>query len=167
MPSLPRYWRRTIILSVLIFGLALWFVLIRGTSPSPATGLSASATFAAIRATEYAPHPTPTPTPLPTITDWKTMTTFTGSGNLHTATFAVPIQWRIEWQCHGYSDGTAGVFGALPHDAHGSLIRDFASSACKARGVTDGHQNEIGVGLYWLEIIAGGAGWTASIQIPK
>jgi hypothetical protein len=155
-----RY-RKYVIVALCVLIIAAGALFFRMTLIPASSNAAASATFSAIRTASV---PTPTPT-LPKPAHWRTLRTFTGSGNQSTATFTVSLQWRLSWRCKGFNDAV-GQIGMLPHNKSNSVIKDFASGTCQIGGETVGHLDEIGAGTYWLEIIADGGGWTVSVQVP-
>ncbi|MFL5625928.1 MAG: hypothetical protein ACJ788_10095 [Ktedonobacteraceae bacterium] len=115
------------------------------------------------------PQPTDTPAPTPTPTKapkWVTTHSYTGHGNKKTGVISVPDDWKINWSCQGFTDGT-GIDGSMYVTVHNSDGTVFDYSAvntdCKAGGWTSDNTEEHQAGDIYFDVTATGQ-WKIQVE---
>jgi len=109
-----------------------------------------------------------TPQSTPTI-KWKTLTSFSGSGNARSETFTVPAHWKILWSCDPNSNKN-NIYNIIvykrkvPYNGDASIPDADINQIC-SNGSTSGETEENIAGSFYLEINAEDA-WSISIQEP-
>ena len=112
---------------------------------------------------------TPASQPTPTI-KWKTLTSFSGSGNATSPTFTVPAHWRIAWSCDPNSNKNQ-IYNVIvykhkvPYNGDTNIPQADINQICSNES-TSGETEETGTGSYYLEIDTEDA-WKITIQTPS
>ena len=108
----------------------------------------------------------PTDTPVPTQGTWTVTHTYKGNGEKKTEIFTVGNDWKIDYACTGFTDGT-GVGGDLSVTVYGadnSYIDLPVNEQCPAGKNTTGESEEHQGGSVYLDISASGGGWVVQVQ---
>jgi len=92
--------------------------------------------------------------------------TYKGNGEKKTEIFTVGNDWKIDYACTGFNDGT-GIGGDLSVTVYGadnSYIDLPVNEQCPAGKNTTGESEEHQGGSVYLDITASGGGWVVHIQ---
>lgn len=128
------------------------------TSHSSSTAATSQASVQTATDTPAPVKPTPVP-------KWRTVQTFSGNGTKKTAIFTVPDDWKINYTCQGFTDGS-GVDGALTttvYASDGTYLDGAINVTCKAGKTTKDSTEEHQGGQVYLDINATGD-WTIQVQ---
>ena len=123
---------------------------------------SAGSTTSTTTTSDVQPTDTPTPTP----GTWTVTHTYKGDGEKKTEIFTVGDDWKIDYACTGYNDGT-GIGGDLSVDVYGSdgsYIDLAVNETCPAGKNTTGETEEHQGGSVYLNISGTGGGWVVQVQ---
>jgi len=108
----------------------------------------------------------PTDTPIPTQGTWTVTHTYKGNGEKKTEIFTVGNDWKIDYACTGFTDGTGtgGDLSVTVYGADNSYIDLPVNEQCPAGKNTTGESEEHQSGSVYLDISASGGGWVVQVQ---
>lgn len=155
----PRRWPWIVAIFV---ALMIGYASGSGSHDTTATTTQTTTQAATIQPTDA---PTTAPAQPTAAPKWITTQRYTGNGTKKTPVFTVPDDWKINYTCQGFTDGS-GIDGALVVTVYGSdasYIDGAVNTTCKAGKTTKDTTEEHQGGKVYLDITATGD-WTIQVQ---